>query len=71
MQSVFQLSKIHRKKVVFSLFSLSKLPYTIIGFGIFVRLVQYLFNRSLWHDEAALALNIVNRSYLELSLIHI
>lgn len=66
MQSVFQLSKIHRKKVVFSLFSLSKLPYTIIGFGIFVRLVQYLFNRSLWHDEAALALNIVNRSYLEL-----
>lgn len=39
---------------------------TIIGFGILVRLVQYLSNRSLWNDEAALALNIVNRSYLEL-----
>ncbi|MGB3637411.1 MAG: hypothetical protein WBA39_07530, partial [Rivularia sp. (in: cyanobacteria)] len=31
-----------------------------------VRLVQYLYNRSLWADEAVLALNIVNRSYLEL-----
>lgn len=54
------------KKAIAPLFSPQKLPYTIIGFGIFVRLVQYLFNRSLWRDEAALALNIVNRSYLEL-----
>ncbi|WP_083602482.1 glycosyltransferase family 39 protein [Hydrococcus rivularis] len=35
-------------------------------FGIFVRLIQYVSNRSLWYDEASLALNIVNRSYLEL-----
>ncbi|MBF2021406.1 MAG: glycosyltransferase family 39 protein [Hydrococcus sp. C42_A2020_068] len=35
-------------------------------FGIFVRLIQYVSNRSLWDDEAALAINIVNRSYLEL-----
>ncbi len=35
-------------------------------FGIGVRLVQYLNNRSLWFDEANLALNIVNRSYLQL-----
>ncbi len=37
-----------------------------IVFGILVRLVQYLSRRSLWEDEANLALNIVNRSYLEL-----
>lgn len=40
--------------------------WLIIGFGILVRLVQYLSNRSLWADEAVLALNLVNRSYLEL-----
>ncbi|MBW4467727.1 MAG: glycosyltransferase family 39 protein [Pegethrix bostrychoides GSE-TBD4-15B] len=37
-----------------------------ILFGVLVRLVQYLHRRSLWEDEANLALNIVNRSYLEL-----
>lgn len=35
-------------------------------FGVLVRLVQYLNNRSLWFDEVNLALNIVNRSYLQL-----
>lgn len=54
------------QRVTSSLFSPQRLPLTIICFGIFVRLVQYLYNRSLWNDEAALALNIVNRSYLEL-----
>lgn len=34
--------------------------------GVVVRLVQYLSNRSLWGDEVNVALNIVNRSYLEL-----
>ncbi|WP_293143596.1 glycosyltransferase family 39 protein [Okeania sp. SIO3I5] len=42
------------------------MPYLIIAFGIAMRLIQYLANRSLWADEAVLALNIVNRSYLEL-----
>lgn len=42
------------------------LCYTIIFFGIVLRLVQYLYNRSLWLDEAMLALNIVNRSFAEL-----
>ncbi|MGD1701049.1 glycosyltransferase family 39 protein [Dapis sp. BLCC M229] len=42
------------------------LPYLIIAFGVAMRLIQYLANRSLWADEAVLALNIVNRSYLEL-----
>lgn len=49
-----------------NLFSAQKLSWVIICFGIAVRLVQYLYNRSLWADEAVLALNIVNRSYLEL-----
>ena len=35
--------------------------------GFLVRLVQYLSNRSLWGDEVNLALNIINRSYLELT----
>ncbi|MGB3514056.1 MAG: glycosyltransferase family 39 protein [Microcoleaceae cyanobacterium] len=48
------------------LFKRPILPYLIIAFGVAVRLVQYLSNRSLWADEAVLALNIVNRSYLEL-----
>ncbi|MGA9379700.1 MAG: glycosyltransferase family 39 protein [Phormidium sp.] len=38
----------------------------IIIFGILIRVAQYLSNRALWGDEASLALNIVNRSYLEL-----
>ena len=38
----------------------------LVIFGILVRLIQYINNRSLWHDEGAIVLNIVNRSYLEL-----
>ncbi len=39
---------------------------SIILAGIALRLVQYFSNRSLWGDEAYLALNLVNRSYFEL-----
>lgn len=68
MQNVFNyFTKIQfNKRVISYLFCSQRLPWTIICFGILVRLVQYLSNRSLWNDEAALALNIVNRSYLEL-----
>jgi uncharacterized membrane protein len=52
--------------IFISLFSPKRLSLAIIGFGILVRFVQYLYNRSLWADEAVLALNIINRSYLEL-----
>jgi len=38
----------------------------IIAMGVFIRLVQYIANRSLWKDEAVLALNIVNRSFSQL-----
>ncbi|KPK77942.1 MAG: hypothetical protein AMJ79_01490 [Phycisphaerae bacterium SM23_30] len=40
--------------------------WSIVGFGIVVRLVQFFSHRSLWVDEAMLALNIVNKSYSEL-----
>ncbi|MCB1175076.1 MAG: glycosyltransferase family 39 protein [Leptospiraceae bacterium] len=42
------------------------LPWSIIALGIILRLDQYLFNRSLWLDEAFFAVNIVDRSFLEL-----
>lgn len=45
---------------------LKYLTLLIIIFGIFIRVAQYSSNRALWGDEASLALNIVNRSYLEL-----
>lgn len=42
-------------------FYLSKrLPWYIIGLGIFFRLYQYLCNRSLWRDEAKLALLLLD-----------
>ena len=39
------------------------LLWFIIAFGIVLRLIQYLANRSLWVDEAALASSIVTRTY--------
>ena len=39
----------------------------IISLGIILRLSQYLYNRSLWLDEAHLANNIINLSYVELT----
>ena len=38
----------------------------IIGFGIVIRLIPYLYNRSLWVDEAKLALNIIQKSFGQL-----
>lgn len=46
--------------------SSEKVVWFAIGFGVVVRVAQYVWNRSLWADEAVLALNIVNRSYGEL-----
>lgn len=37
--------------------------WIIIAAGIYIRVVQYIANRSLWFDEAMLSLNIVNRSF--------
>ncbi|MFE4107232.1 glycosyltransferase family 39 protein [Almyronema epifaneia] len=45
---------------------LDRLSLAFLGFGLVARLVQYAANRSLWFDEASLAINLVNRSYGEL-----
>jgi hypothetical protein len=42
------------------------LPALLVGFGVVVRVRQYLFRRSLWGDEAAISLNLVGRGYREL-----
>lgn len=44
----------------------TRLAWFLVGLGVLARLVRYLSNRSLWRDEAALALNIVDRSFAEL-----
>ena len=57
---------IHLFKKFSFLYSPKTLPWIIIGFGVILRLVQYLSNRSLWIDESFLALNIIDRSFSEL-----
>jgi 4-amino-4-deoxy-L-arabinose transferase-like glycosyltransferase len=42
------------------------LPAVLIAFGALLRLIQYLANRSLWVDEAMLALNIIRKPWSEL-----
>jgi uncharacterized membrane protein len=59
----------HDQRTTSSQFNHKRLKYLSIGgvlFGVLVRLIQYLSNRSLWSDEAMLATNIVDRSYAEL-----
>jgi hypothetical protein len=47
---------------------LDRLPWVIIGLGTILRVAEYVPNRSLWRDEASLALNLTNRPLLELLL---
>lgn len=42
------------------------LPVALVVLGTGLRLRQYLARRSLWNDEAALALNVVRRGYRDL-----
>jgi uncharacterized membrane protein len=49
-----------------TIFTQKKTHWIIIGVGIILRIAQYLYNRSLTEGEAALAINIVQRSYREL-----
>jgi hypothetical protein len=46
-----------KRNFLFFVFSL------IIGCGIVLAVYQYVYNRSLWHDEAVLSLNIINRDF--------
>lgn len=48
-------------------FILTVLLYLIIFIGAFLAIYQFIFNRSLWLDEASLALNIINKSFIELT----
>lgn len=34
-----------------------------LGFGLVLRLFHYLRGMSVWHDEAALILNVLNKSF--------
>jgi hypothetical protein len=40
--------------------------WTLLGLGVGLRLAEYWPERSLWHDEAALAFNLQTRSFAEL-----
>ena len=42
------------------------LPLVIVCWGSWLRLAQYLFDRSLWLDESMLSVNIVGKSFYEL-----
>ncbi len=44
------------------------LAHFLLFLGLILRLGQYLFNRSLWLDESALALNIINKNFHDLFL---
>src|SRR5437588_6568692 len=43
-----------------------RLVLVIVAVGIVCRVAQYLANPSLWHDEALVTLNVMDRSYAQL-----
>ena len=53
--------------LVSGLSTVQNLTWAALSFGIITRLFQYFHNRTLWTDEAALALTTVERSYAELT----
>lgn len=48
------------------LYNSDKLPWIIIGVGIILRLVRYLYNPSLWFDESDIAIDIIRTPWSEL-----
>src|ERR1700690_1806975 len=63
------ISKMSRwlKSLVSFKFSVDLVWWAVIMVGVILRLRQYVADRSLWNDEAALALNIVNRNFAGLT----
>jgi hypothetical protein len=59
--------KVHQRNSGFQ-FDSRLMVLAIMAFGAALRFVQYMHNRSLWTDEAALALNLINRSFSQLLL---
>ena len=55
-----------KNQLLQKLSSPGKLPWFIICLGIILRLVEYLFNRSLNLSESSIALTVINGSFLEL-----
>ncbi|MEB3210214.1 MAG: glycosyltransferase family 39 protein, partial [Leptolyngbyaceae bacterium] len=53
------------KKLLQPISSLHRLTLFCLGFGALIRIIQYASNRSLWADEAKIALNIIQLSYRE------
>jgi hypothetical protein len=47
--------------------SLERATWAIVLVAVTARVVRYAANRSLWRDEAALALNLIDRSFAELA----
>lgn len=45
---------------------LGRLGWWFVGFGIFLRLTRWLLRYPLWHDEAFLAVNFINRGFADL-----
>jgi hypothetical protein len=46
-----------------SFLTVERLSWAVIAFGVVLRAAQFLFNPALFVDEAALALNIINRTF--------
>ena len=47
-------------------FGISRATWAFVGLGLLVRLVRYLVVYPIWHDEAFVAVNFLNRGYLDL-----
>ncbi len=45
---------------------LTRATWAFVGLGLLVRLVRYLVVYPIWHDEAFLAVNFLDRGYLDL-----